>query len=179
MVPRSCVHTCFNLANQLPAAAMHIALAMVTLESRVSGCNPSMAAVVGCSCEELVDTPFLDCFHPEDASVLAQAMRDLLAVPIAPSTLQAPLWRVLALRVFRKVGVGCALSPACTFSDGHCLPSRIIRLCQRVVVYHLYLARGGNRTAFHCSLMASKSTTALVKLMDMPWSKCLSTSSSY
>ena len=82
---------------------MHIALAMVTLESRVSDCNPSMAAVIGCSCEELVDTAFLDCFHPEDATVLAQTMRELLVVPVSPSGLQAPLWRILSLRVFRKV----------------------------------------------------------------------------
>jgi PAS domain S-box-containing protein len=83
--------------------AMHIALAMVTLENRISGCNPSMAAVIGCSCEELVDSAFLECFHPHDAAQLTQSMRELLAAPISSSGLQTQLWRVLSLRVLRKV----------------------------------------------------------------------------
>ena len=40
--------------------------------------------------QELVDTAFLDCFHPEDGALLAQIMRALLSSAVAPSAPDVP-----------------------------------------------------------------------------------------
>ena len=56
---------------------MHIAAAMVSLDLRITGSNQSMAAVIGCECAELLEQPFLACFHPEDAGHISRTMRHL------------------------------------------------------------------------------------------------------
>jgi hypothetical protein len=56
---------------------MHIAAAMVSPDLRIAGCNQSMGAVIGCDCSELLEQPFLACFHPEDAGHISRTMRHL------------------------------------------------------------------------------------------------------
>ena len=116
---------------------MHVAQAMVSLEHRISGCNPSMAAVVGYSCEvsclvdghacncmsamtpilwqELVNLTILECFHVDDGTPILRNMKELLATAAAAAADggSVPLWRVLNLRVKRKVSysVECHLVP--------------------------------------------------------------------
>jgi hypothetical protein len=66
-----------------------------------------------CACvQELVGAPFLECFHPQDSSALAQAMHALLELctagtpPPPGRAVTPPLWQVLSLRVCRKVCAG-------------------------------------------------------------------------